>query len=230
MSKDPIIYLLENKEIDTSLLKEIVEEKGYHLKKMSDTNDVLQFIRKCHHQKDYGPAVQTFGELIIVDRNIDNEETRDYFYHLSSTIRWIVAILDNMQVGITFATNKRYVLASRWLIERLGFSTDEAAGKKAGDTFIDEDRKYFRELIKQLTTGKINQFDIQIQLVNRKRELEEYRNLAFRQLIDRQSYAIIYTIPTNNPLLNNRGLTPLMSLIIQEMNKKLVQLIEITAC
>ena len=222
-----MIYLLENEEIDRALLEEIVEQNGFSLHKMKDTNDVLHFLRKFDTLTFDPYEPEEYGKAHILKKNIHSEESMDFFTQLAHLSRWIITILDQMSIGMSIIRDDRYVMISQWLPDQIGYEPWELANLRAGDTFIEEDRKKFRNRMALLQKGTISWIESNFHLVNRNKTILEFYSFSFIEKIKSNSYTLTYHINRANPWWKKSGSDYLISLIVHEMHQNISQLINL---
>jgi DNA-binding CsgD family transcriptional regulator len=225
--KDTVVYLMENEEIDRELLKEIIEHKGFSLHNMRDINDVLHFIRKFDQQDSDHYEPKEYGKAQILKQNIPTEEALDFFSQLAHLSRWIITILDQMSIGISIIRDNKYVMTSQWLPDRIGYPPSDMANLKAGDTFIEEDRKKFRRRMALLKQGTISWIESDFHLVSKNKTILDFYSFSFLVKINDTSYTLTYNTNKNNSLWKKTGSGYLISLIVHEMHQKMSQLITI---
>jgi DNA-binding CsgD family transcriptional regulator len=225
--KDAVIYLLENEEIDRTLLQEVVEQKGFALHKMKDANDVLHFLR-IFEKRDFTPfEPEEYGKTQILKENFHSEESLDFFTQLAHLSRWIITILDQMNIALSITRDDKYMMTSQWLPDRIGYKPWELANLRAGDTFIEEDRKKFRNRMALLQKGTISWIESNFHLVKRNKTILEFYSFSFLEKIKNHSYTLTYNINRDNPLWQKSGSESLISLIVHEMHQKISQLINL---
>jgi len=222
-----VIYLLENEDIDRALLQEIAEQKGFSLHKMNDANDVLQFISRCEkpEPKPEGYETKEPGKCHILKQNLHSTESLDFFFQLGHLSRWIITLLDQMNISLSILQGDRYVMTSQWLPERIGYTPGELANLKAGDTFIEEDRKKFRTRMALLKKGTISWIESNFHLVSRNKTILEFYSFGFVEKIKGTTYTLTYNINKQNAVWKKPGSESLISLIVHEMHQQLSQLI-----
>ena len=155
------IYLLKNESFDPSFLQTLAHEKGYQVIELEEANELKKILTQAQKKE---PLHAKEEEPLIFLQHIEKKALRDRFSRLFAYIQWLIAIMNELQVGFMMSDGKQPLLISPLAREISGLDP-YSPEQHPIESIIKEDHKSnFKSSLTQLTKGEIHQFSAEFQV------------------------------------------------------------------
>ena len=214
------VYFIEDNEVNIHLLKQMLSQKGYDIINLEHADELFEHIEvKKSEKKEEG--------IGIITENIKGEELKEYFNHLKTTIKWLVIILNNFNIGFYIADNKRYLAFNSIIKTLYNYGKKEFKNALITDNLLETEKPLFEKTAEQIINRESSDFTSEQFIQQKNGELIKTKHFGFRLNIEGNSFIACYTLDEKAHNLSDKNDTALNSLIINELNQILRNIIKI---
>ena len=137
------VYFIEDNEVNIHLLKQMLSQKGYDIINLEHADELFEHMEvKKSEKKEEG--------IGIITENIKGEELKEYFNHLKTTIKWLVIILNNFNIGFYIADNKRYLAFNSIIKTLYNYGKKEFKNALITDNLLETEKPLFEKTAEQI--------------------------------------------------------------------------------
>ena len=214
------VYFIEDDEINIHLLKQMLSQKGYEVVNMNHADELFDHIEieKTEKKKE---------DIRLISENIRGEEFREYFTHLQTTIKWLVAILNNFKFGFFISDNKRYLAYNSITKDIFKYTHKDFKNSTITDNLLQTEKPLFQKTIEQIATKEASDFTNDFFIQQKGKLLIKCRLFGFRLNIEGHPFMACYILSSNDHDLDDKNAMALDSLILNELNQILQNITKI---
>src|SRR6056297_2323766 len=206
------VYFVEDDEINIHLLKQMLSQKGYEVVNMNHADELFDNIEieKTEKKKE---------DIKIIPENIRGEDFKEYFAHLQTTIKWLVAILNNFNIGFFISDNNKYLAYNSVVKNIFNYSHKDFKHLTITDNLLQTEKPLFKKTIEQTINRETSDFTNDLFIQPKDESLVKCRLIGFRLNIEGHSFIACYILSSNNHALDDKNEMALDSLILNELNQ-----------
>ncbi|MGM0497859.1 MAG: LuxR C-terminal-related transcriptional regulator [Bacteroidota bacterium] len=207
------VYFIEDDEINIHLLKQMLSQKGYEVVNMKHADELFDHIEIKKTEKNDAKNIN------IIPENIREQEFKEYFNHLQTTIKWLVIILNNFKIGFFISDNKKYLAYNSVVKDIFNYTHKDLKNLTITDNLLQTEKPLFNKTVEQTLNRETSDFTTNLFIQPKAKSLVKCKFLGFRLNIEGHSFIACYILNSKDHVLEDKNEMALNSLILNELNQ-----------
>jgi len=206
------VYFIDDDEINIHLLKQMLSKKGYEVVNMNHADELFDHIEIERTEKKK-------EDIKIIPENIRGEDFKEYFAHLQTTIKWLVVILNNFNIGFFISDNNKYLAYNSVTKDIFNYTSKDFKHLTITDNLLQTEKPLFTKTIEQTINRETTDFTNDLFIQPKGESLLKCRLFGFRLNIEGHSFIACYILSSKDHALDDKNEMALNSLILNELNQ-----------